>query len=552
MTTYRFVSDETVAIDAAVPNQIVSRLTANNIEGSTLDLNVKVDINHTYTQDLVLRLISPQGLQVLLVNRRGGSGDNFEGTGLDDEADIAVGIGNAPFQGDFRPEQPLSSMFNGQVNGIWTLEIDDQAAQDGGNLNSWELEIITDHQALENGPFLFHNRTPQTIDAGASNTVESRILVQGISGNASLIKATLDVSHSYNRDLKISLVSPEGTEVLLVDKEGADQDDFKETTFDDNASEPIAGAQAPFRGSFRPEGSMSDFVGEEVTGEWVLRIEDQANFDGGSLNFWTLVVETDSNPVTPDRPYQIQIRFLGGLTASQQAIFQEAAQRWSEVIVGNIPPFDTDIGRVDDLVIDAQGLNIDGPGGVLGQAGPTQVRPGSLLPARGIMEFDSGDLQRMEDEGELLDVIIHEIGHVLGIGTLWSHLGLIQGSGSDDPLFVGMNAMREFGVLKSQSPTPVPIANTGGPGTREGHWREAIFDDELMTGFDDPGRNALSRLTIASVQDLGYVVNYAVADTYFLPFAILSSIEVSAKSHRRCNVSSPEIEILAPENRIDV
>ncbi|MCP3930720.1 MAG: peptidase, partial [Bacteroidetes bacterium] len=252
---------------------------------------------------------------------------------------------------------------------------------------------------------------------------------------------------------------------------------------------------------------------------------------------------------TPPRPFEIKVRFLEGLTDSQKAVFQEAAYRWSEVIVGNLSSVNTDIGMVDDLVIDAQGINIDGEGGVLGQAGPTMLRSGSLLPARGIMQFDLADLREMEENDELIDIIIHEMGHVLGIGTLWPNLGMIRNSGSNNPEFTGSNAMREYGVLKNLPHAAfVPIANTGGEGTRESHWRESVFDTELMTGYDDPGRNALSRLTIASLQDVGYQVDYNRADPFTLPSSLLSRGGMEFKQKRQCKIIVPDFIILPDEN----
>ncbi|MGI9543387.1 MAG: proprotein convertase P-domain-containing protein [Cyclobacteriaceae bacterium] len=551
MKTYRFKNDQRTDIDPGAPNQITSVLEARGIQGNVQDVNVKLDIDHTYTSDLRVRLIGPTGTSVQLVTHRGGSGDDFDNTTLDDQAATPVSAGSAPFQGDFRPESSLNAFNDEDANGTWSLEVIDNALQDGGALNLWEIEIATDHEEPQTGPFVFHNQTPQVIDSGLPNSVESEIDVQGMDDVVvDILQVSLSIQHTYTNDLRILLIGPDGTEVVLVESEGGSQDDFNETTFDDNAAEPIAGAMAPFSGTFRPEGQLSDFKGTAVNGKWKLRIEDQASFDGGILNSWSLSVETSAQPAPTAKPFEIKVRFLGGLTASQQAIFQGAADRWAEVIVGNLPPFNTDIGQVDDLVIDASGIDIDGPSGILGQAGPTRVRPGSLLPARGIMQFDSADLQSMEDSGELLDVIIHEMGHVLGIGTLWSHLGLIQGSGTDDPLFTGANAMREYGNLRGLGPTMVPIANTGGEGTREGHWREATFDDELMTGYDDPGRNALSRVTVASLQDIGYQVSYQVADAFFLPFASLSILQVAAKEPHQCNITVQEFEILDEANRV--
>ena len=219
-------------------------------------------------------------------------------------------------------------------------------------------------------------------------------------------------------------------------------------------------------------------------GVWTLRIEDHATQDGGTLHSWALAIQTRSaQPRTPSE-FTIELRFDGGLTPNQRSVFQLAAARWQEVIVGNLPSVRVHGRLVDDVLIVAEGKHIDGPSGVLGQAGPTHTRPGSNLPARGIMEFDSADLARMEQDGSLVDVIIHEMGHVLGIGTLWEDMKLLVGVETQDPEFNGPAAMAEYGQLRNSGvQEKVPVANTGGAGTRGGHWREATFGNELMTGF---------------------------------------------------------------------
>ncbi|MEM9649434.1 MAG: leishmanolysin-related zinc metalloendopeptidase, partial [Bacteroidota bacterium] len=227
--------------------------------------------------------------------------------------------------------------------------------------------------------------------------------------------------------------------------------------------------------------------------------------------------------------FGIKVRFLGGLTPAQQTIFDEAACRWADIIIGDLPRVQLANGEVvDDVRIDAQGTSIDGASGILGQAGPTQLRPGSFLPATGIMRFDSADLARLEAENGLKDVIIHEMGHVLGFGTLWSDdfLGLIQGEGTNDPIFTGKNAINEYQMLTGlEEKTPIPVANTGGSGTRDGHWREQVFDNELMTGFIDSGINPISRMSVAAFEDMGYEVNYGTADIYTLPDPTLVSLK---------------------------
>jgi Leishmanolysin len=245
-------------------------------------------------------------------------------------------------------------------------------------------------------------------------------------------------------------------------------------------------------------------------------------------------------------PFTIEVRFMGGLNAQQQAAFRDAADRWTKVIVGDLPSVEVDGETIDDVLILADGSAIDGTGGVLGQAGPTVLRPASagaaaMLPAKGVMSFDTADLAQMQRDGTLGDVIAHEMGHVLGIGTIWPEKNLLRGAGTPNPTFVGPTAMSEYATLLQASPgsspqplpqpqpipeplpvpqaqpVPVPVENTGGVGTRDSHWRETTFRNELMSGFIAAPSNPLSRVTVASLADLGYQVDLAAADPYTLP-----------------------------------
>jgi hypothetical protein len=220
--------------------------------------------------------------------------------------------------------------------------------------------------------------------------------------------------------------------------------------------------------------------------------------------------------------YKIEVRFMGGLTATQKAAFKKAADRWTKVIIGDLPTVMVGGEPIDDLLIEAKGIPIDGTNGILGQAGPTNLRPASagaaaFLPAKGIMQFDTADLAQMEADGTLVDVITHEMGHVIGIGTIWEEKGLLAGAGTSNPTFTGAKAKKAFGVLKGKGPTPVPVENGGGEGTQDSHWRESVFKNELMSGFINGTGNPLSRMTAASLQDLGYKVNLSAAEAYTLP-----------------------------------
>jgi len=105
-------------------------------------ITVKINLTHTYDSDLQIWIVGPSGYSALLVNRRGGSGDNFNGTVFDSSASLSIVAGAAPFSGTYRPEQSLAAAYNGyDAKGTWTLVIRDVAAQDIGTLNSWSLTI---------------------------------------------------------------------------------------------------------------------------------------------------------------------------------------------------------------------------------------------------------------------------------------------------------------------------------------------------------------------------------------------------------------------------
>ncbi|HEX7025185.1 MAG TPA: leishmanolysin-related zinc metalloendopeptidase, partial [Gemmatimonadales bacterium] len=148
----------------------------------------------------------------------------------------------------------------------------------------------------------------------------------------------------------------------------------------------------------------------------------------------------------------------------------------------------------------------------------------------GMMKFDTADLDNLGIR--LNDVILHEMGHVLGFGTLWNFLtnALLSQPGSGDPFFNGAASRGAFLAAAATGTTftgnPVPVENSGGAGTRDAHWREATVTTELMTGFiSAPGiQNPLSAFTATSFRDMGYVVNDAVADAFTFQAALMAAL----------------------------
>ncbi|MFQ5678369.1 MAG: leishmanolysin-related zinc metalloendopeptidase [Gemmatimonadota bacterium] len=237
--------------------------------------------------------------------------------------------------------------------------------------------------------------------------------------------------------------------------------------------------------------------------------------------------------------FDIDLRFTPGSnpTQAQMDAFTAAEARWEGLMTngivdtpvnapaGSCGPDSPEINEtVDDLVILVTLGPIDGPGGTLGFAGPCQISSFDFLPRLGLMRFDTDDLLGLEIGGNLDVVILHEMGHVLGIGVLWNLFGLLGEpslQGGQDPFFSGPLTLVAFDMVGGANHVgnKVPVENTGGPGTADAHWRESVFDDELMTGFVERAGfpNPLSKVSIASLIDVGYEADQNRADPYFLP-----------------------------------
>lgn len=236
---------------------------------------------------------------------------------------------------------------------------------------------------------------------------------------------------------------------------------------------------------------------------------------------------TTTTTTTPPRdPFDIEMRSQG---VSSEALtqVQAAVVHWETAIVGGLSPIAVNLpagscdpsssavsGVVDDIVVDVVVEPIDGVGGTLGYAGPCYVRSSNGLPITGLIKLDSADVDNWLSYDGFEDLVTHEIGHVLGFGTVWSDFDVTTGLGGSDPRFTGMNAVAEYHALGGVG--DIPIEADGGAGTRDAHWDEAAFRSELMTGYLSAA-NPMSAMTIASMKDLGYDVDLGAAEAYTLP-----------------------------------
>jgi len=163
--------------NAARPGVVTSTIEITG-PGTVIDLNVKVDITHTYDSDLTATLFAPDGTPVELFSNVGGSGDHFTGTVLDDAAGTPITAGSAPFTGAFHPEGSLVAFNDMDAAGTWTLEISDNARGDSGTLNSWSIDIAT-YLPEPNDP-------PVAVDDSATTSEDTAVVIAVLSNDYDL------------------------------------------------------------------------------------------------------------------------------------------------------------------------------------------------------------------------------------------------------------------------------------------------------------------------------------------------------------------------------
>ncbi|MEO8946358.1 MAG: leishmanolysin-related zinc metalloendopeptidase [Gemmatimonadaceae bacterium] len=232
--------------------------------------------------------------------------------------------------------------------------------------------------------------------------------------------------------------------------------------------------------------------------------------------------------------FKIDVRFVGKVSPTVQSAALAAAARWEQVISAPLIPYHI-VTRANDcgagipavdttetsLLVIVQVDSIDGRGKTAGLGGPCVIRDAApQFTALGTVTVDSADVASLAQDGVLVALLTHEMGHILGIGTLWSD-GTVRdstvffpntaaGLGGPDPVFLGAGARAAYAQLgfTVDSARGVPIENLGtvGDGTRDGHWRASVFGHELMTGTLNNGPNPLSRITIEALGDFGYTV----------------------------------------------
>jgi subtilisin-like proprotein convertase family protein len=210
---------------------------------------VFVNISHTYRGDLLVSLISPNNISINLHQGQGGGAENLIASYND---------GTTP---------TLQQLEGTGIRGNWLLRVIDRWAEDTGRLDSWGLKIRTKSNVLRESaaPGL---HIPDDGPQGVTSTINF-----SAQGTVKDITIRVDISHTYIGDLAVGLISPSNDQVMLHSFGGEDEDNI-------NVAYTVAS---------HPQ--LSQFLNENVSGDWKLHVADHAGFDVGKLNKWEIEIK---------------------------------------------------------------------------------------------------------------------------------------------------------------------------------------------------------------------------------------------------------------------
>ncbi|MEC9477270.1 MAG: proprotein convertase P-domain-containing protein [Planctomycetota bacterium] len=240
--------------------------------GTIGDLDVSVDISHTFIGNLDIDLVAPSQTQIRLYQNETNSDDDMLLT-FDDEGEPYGSV--TTYSGErmqpYDLDQGLGSLadFDGETAaGTWGIIIADTFdGTSGGTLNSWTLHI----------------GQPQEIPDGTGSTDYVISVDPTDQTGINDLDVDIDISHGDTSDLEVDLLSPQGTSVRLHDH-GAGID--LNGRYDD-----ATGTNDGF-GNLVPSGpgTLADFDGESIGGDWTLTVADTVTTNSGTINGWAIQV----------------------------------------------------------------------------------------------------------------------------------------------------------------------------------------------------------------------------------------------------------------------
>ena len=117
----------------------------------------------------------------------------------------------------------------------------------------------------------------------------SGLTPSALNGTNGLVSVCIDITHTWDSDLNINLIAPDGTDIMLLSYVGGSDDNFTNTCFSQSAATSIVSGTAPFTGTFKPMNTLGNANnGQDGNGTWKLRIVDTYAADAGNVLSWNI------------------------------------------------------------------------------------------------------------------------------------------------------------------------------------------------------------------------------------------------------------------------
>jgi subtilisin-like proprotein convertase family protein len=322
----------------------------------------------------------------------------------------------------------------------------------------------------------FGNYTPSTMRTYASGTLglaisnpSTTVATLNITDSYTVfdVNVNLNISYNWDSDLTATLTGPDGTVVTLFSGVGGSMGkNFTNTTLDDESATAIGSGTAPFTGSYQPQMPLSAFDNKNVQGTWTLRITDSVSKHKGTLNNWSLQIVGPTSaaplvaagaPASNSVPTRLAI-------AEVKPLVQQAEARWQAAGV-------TAAQTAALRVLTVQIADLGGATLALAYHASHTIRIDDNAAGWGWFvdptprddsEFTTPGNQGEQGKMDLLTVLAHEMGHLLGL----EHTSM-PGDVMDAALNPGMRLMPTASDLPGSTLAGAPLARSNDVGKEQ-------------------------------------------------------------------------------------
>ena len=290
----------TTPVDLSTEGQvysILSSVTLTGDEDSTND-SITTEITHVYSNDIgVTAITGPddgealtnESIVITIENFGTASQSNFQASySINGAPSVSENVAG-PLDAGTSISYTFSTLGNFSMDGTYTIVAQTLLDTDSDTSNnSSQVEI------LNSACYTRTNDIENTI--GPDIGVTTSVINMDQNAVITDVNLTLNIEHTWDSDLDVKLIAPDGvTEIILFEDVGGSGDNFTNMVLDDDASTVISDGEAPFTGSYSPQGLLSDFNGLMSAGDWTLSITDDSNDDGGKLIDWSIQICTEAS-----------------------------------------------------------------------------------------------------------------------------------------------------------------------------------------------------------------------------------------------------------------